>query len=240
MVEEDPEVAQRPPGAETGFEHVARLGGTTGVYLGEGWVLTAGHVGTGPLELDGDLYAPVPDSRVRLVGPAGSRPPDLALFRVAPRPPLPRLEIAKHAPRVGEALLLVGCGAGRGERFEWQGRVGYHWAAPPIRRWGTNRVALTGLDVAQGDSSTRVFSTLFSAGERGEAQAAHGDSGGAAFVSRRGVWRLAGILIAVVSHPGQPPSTAVGGNASHLADLSHYRSEILALTGLPDSADRAR
>jgi hypothetical protein len=43
---------------------------------------------------------------------------------------------------------------------------------------------------------------------------------------------LAGIMIAVKSLPLQPEHTSVVGNATHLADLSHYRSEILAIIGL--------
>jgi hypothetical protein len=217
------------------------MGPTTGVYLGDGWVLTAGHAGAGTLELGGASYPAVPESRIALSGEAGSARPDLGLFRVEPRPPLPRLAIAARTPRVGASLLLVGCGVGRGERFEWDGRVGYRWQPPPVCRWGTNRVAATGLDVSQPGTSTRVFATLFSVGERREAQAAQGDSGGAVFTQgRRGRWRLAGILIAVVRHPGQPPGTTVDGNATHLADLAHYRSQILELTGLPEEPDPGR
>ena len=52
---------------------------------------------------------------------------------------------------------------------------------------------------------------------------------------------LAGIMIAVKSFPGQPAQTSLVGNATHLADLSHYRAEILALTGrAPASSARRR
>ena len=233
VVEADPDEVLRTPGPDTGFEHVGKIGGTTGVYLGEGWVLTAGHVGAGELRLDAASHPAVPGSWVPLRGAAGGIPPDLGVFRVAPSPTLPRLAIAGRGPRAGEPLLLVGCGNGRGERFEWDGRIGFRWTSSNARRWGTNRVAVVGFDAPGAGRSTRVFATLFSAGERHEAQAAIGDSGGAAFVRRRGVWVLAGIMISVVNFPGQPPQTAVDGNETQLADLSHYRDEILALTGFP-------
>jgi len=231
VVEADPAEAEGVPGAGLGVEHVGKIGGTTGVYLGEGWVLTAGHVGAGELWLDGAKYPAVAGSWAPLRGSEGASPPDLGVFRVSPPPALPPLRIAHRAPTLGEPLLLVACGHGRGERLEWDGRAGFRWAPPNVRRWGTNRVAAVGIDVPRPGMSTRVFATLFSAGARQEAQAALGDSGGAGFVRRRGSWLLAGIMVSVVAFPGQPPQTAVDGNATHLADLSHYRAEILAIVG---------
>jgi hypothetical protein len=233
VVNADPEEVLRAPAPGMGVEHVGKIGGTTGVYIGAGFVLTAGHVGAGEIWLDGVTYAPVAGSWAPLRGEAGASPPDLGVFRVTPEPPLPILPIARRTPAVGDPLFLVGCGHGRGEPFEWDGRAGFHWAPPNVRRWGTNRVATVGIDLPRAGTATRVFASLFSAGERHEGQAALGDSGGAGFVRRRGAWVLAGIILSVVAHPGQPPRTAVAGNATHFADLSHYRDAILALTGLP-------
>src|SRR5262245_61196421 len=58
VVNEDPELVQRSPAPGMGFEHVGKIRQTTGVYLGGGWVLTAGHVGAGELSLDGSKYDP--------------------------------------------------------------------------------------------------------------------------------------------------------------------------------------
>jgi hypothetical protein len=241
VVQADPEPLTRAPAAGTGFEHVGKIAGTTGVYVGEGWVLTAGHVGAGELWLGGVPYPPVPGSWVRVRKTATASDADIALFRVDPRPPLPRLEIARRPPKPGDPLLLVGCGLGRGEAFEWDGRAGWSWSAPGVCRWGRNQIAAVELDTEVGSASTRVFETYFSEGEPQEAQAAHGDSGGAGFAARRGRWVLAGIMIAVKSLPLQPANTSVVGNATHLADLSHYRTEILAIIGLdPSRADARR
>jgi hypothetical protein len=232
VVDGDPELEQRAPGRDTGFEHVGKIGGTTGVYLGGGWVLTAAHVGAGPLALDGSSYPAVPGSWVALRGAGSAKIPDLGLFRVDPRPTLPDLAIARRGPRTGEPVLLVGCGHGRGERIEWEGRSGFRWVSPNVRRWGINRVAATAHEMPTPGASTWMFSTLFSVGDRQEAHAALGDSGGAGFLKRRGAWMLAGIIVSVSSFPGQPPQTAISGNTTHLADLSRYRGEILSLTGL--------
>lgn len=241
VVQADPDPLTRAPAAGTGFEQVGKIAGTTGVYVGDGWVLTAGHVGAGELWLGGVRYPPVPDSWVRVRGAGSAMDADLGLFRVDPRPPLPRLEIARRAPRPGDPLLLVGCGLGRGEAFEWDGRAGWSWSPIGVCLWGRNQIAAVELDTSIGSASTRVFATLFSQGEPQEAQAAQGDSGGAGFTVRRGRWVLAGIMIAVKSLPSQPEMSSVVGNATHLADLSHYRREILAIMGLdPVSGDARR
>ena len=230
VVDGDPEAALREPAPGSPVASVAKLGGTSGVYLGRGWVITAGHVGAGEIALGSASYPPVPGSWRPLRGD-GPAPPDLGVFRVDPAPGLPPLEIPRKGPGVGEALLLVACGQGRGERIEWEGRAGFRWEPVNARRWGRNRVAATGLEIPGSGVSTAAFATLFSPGEPEEAQAALGDSGGGAFVLRAGSWQLAGVLFAVENHPGQPPHTSLEGNASFAADLSRYRDEIEALTG---------
>jgi hypothetical protein len=235
VVDGDPEAALREPAPGSPVASVAKRGGTTGVYLGGGWVITAGHVGAGEIALGGVSYPPVQGSWKPLRGQSPA-PPDLGVFRVDPAPGLPPLEIARRGPGVGEALLLVACGLGRGERIEWQGRPGFRWEPVNVRRWGRNRVAATGLEIPGSGVSTAAFATLFTPGDPEEAQAALGDSGGGAFVLRGGSWQLAGILFAVENHPGQPPQTSLEGNASYAADLSRYRDEIEALTGRRDAA----
>lgn len=231
VVQGDPDEVTRSPGPGTGFDHVGSIGGTTGVYVGAGWVLTARHVGAADFQLGGAQYPASPKSWIALSRPGDAGTPDLGLFRVDPHPSLPPLEIAQRPPTPGDPLLLVGCGLGRGEAFEWAGVRGWRWAPPAMCRWGRNLIASIALDSGVGGASTRIFETLFSYGEPYEAQAAIGDSGGAGFAARRGRWVLAGIMISVKSLPRQPAATSVIGNATHLADLSHYRAEILAIIG---------
>ena len=78
--------------------------------------------------------------------------------------------------------------------------------------------------------TTKAFATRFSiAKTRYEAQAAYGDSGGAAFVKRDGTWELAGIMYARTEFVDQPSDTAVFGNETVLVDISFYRDQILAV-----------
>ena len=72
-----------------------------------------------------------------------------------------------------------------------------------------------------------------------EAQAQGGDSGSAAFWKEDGQWVLAGITHAVEIEPNQPFGTgsALYTNLTFMADLSFYRSQILAT--IPEASGAA-
>jgi hypothetical protein len=67
-----------------------------------------------------------------------------------------------------------------------------------------------------------------------EAQAQGGDSGSAAFHKNGANWELAGITHAIALFTDQPNLTAVYGDLTFFADLSAYRSQILAITAVPE------
>jgi hypothetical protein len=48
------------PASDPGWSYVGQLNGASCVYLGNGWVLTAGHVGEGTVSLNGTAYQPDP------------------------------------------------------------------------------------------------------------------------------------------------------------------------------------
>ena len=81
-----------PPRDDPGFANVGSRGGLSAIYLGNGWVLTANHVGAGPVVFESVVYQPVPGSAWRLRN-ANGKPADLLLFGIAPEPNLPALEI---------------------------------------------------------------------------------------------------------------------------------------------------
>ena len=54
------------PSDDPGFDNVGSVNGLSGVYLGNGWVLTAGHVGSGPMVFGGVTYSPGPGSFQKL------------------------------------------------------------------------------------------------------------------------------------------------------------------------------
>jgi hypothetical protein len=227
------------PSPDPGWSYLGTRGGLTVVYLGDGWVLTANHVGAGSVVLGGVSYPNLPGTELRLDNGDGTLA-DLLLFAIYPYPALPPLPIATGTPAYGESLILAGNGHDRGQATSWDPNgppppgpyLGFDWASTHSMRWGTNH--------SEGGAGSRVlgteaFYTSFDAGgSPDECQAAAGDSGGAAFVETGSQWELAGILYAIGQYDGQPAQTALYGNDTYAADLSFYRDQILAVTSLPE------
>jgi hypothetical protein len=220
----------RAPADDPGWANVGVCNGWTAVYLGRGWVLTAAHVGASNIELEGAMYKADVSSRERVPNLDGP-PADLMLFRIDPEPDLPALKISTESPPIGSPIVMVGSGLGRGEMTSGQGRIGFSWQAPSVKRWGTSMVEEYLHDLSVGN--TDAFTTRFSiARTEHEAHAALGDSGGAAFAHLEGQWQLVGIILAVDNHNGQPARSSAYGNRTLIADLSRYVESIQRMTGI--------
>jgi hypothetical protein len=222
-----------------------RLGGTTVIHLGYGWVLTARHVGAGVVMFGGRRYDPDPDTITFFGDP--DQPADLMLFRLsaqAPWPDVPPLPIARMRPRAGQEVLMIGNGRNRDTRVyatSDSGRdlVGWSWARQSSKRWGTNRVTAPSSEIEHEGTATQAFSTRFESLYDGgatahEAQAALGDSGGAVFARANpydpdSEWVLSGVMFTVHHPAGGPPNAALYGDLTHSVDLAAYRDEIIAL-----------
>jgi hypothetical protein len=173
----------------------------------------------------------VPGSVVQLENPDTSLA-DLKVFRIDPAPSLPLLRIRSTTPPNNTNVTFIALGALRGAATSWMGIDGWLWADTDyLVRWGTNRVYGTG------NIGTLSFITNYTqGGTTHEAQGAVGDSGGAAFIKQGGNWELAGVLLVIGTFAGQPAATALYGNTTYAADLSQYRSQLIALTR-PQCAD---
>jgi len=232
-----------PPG-DPGFDYVARLTGLNGVYVGYGWVLTAGHVGVPPgstFWTGGVPYPVISPSRIVFQHQPGSLA-DLAAVRIDPYPShLEPLEIIEATPPIGAEVLLVGAGADRTNPVDWI-YDGWQWGGVNgIKRWGTNHVGgdVAGLPgttgswpFASGAGITQSVVTQFDeSGSDHEGTATIGDSGGALFARAHPAepWRLAGIQWAITLHAGQPYHTSVYGNDTLSVDLGFYRQKVLAV-----------
>ncbi len=216
-----------------GWDYVGDVNGLTGTYIGDGWVLTANHVGPGDFILDGMVHRWVPGTEHRLESNASTLA-DLLMFHVWPQPALDPLIIRMTPPPIGEFLIMIGCGRDRGSATSWDPNgpfppppyelEGWNWAGTTSKRWGTNDVTslTTGLI-----SGTVSFYTDFDDNQiLPEAQAAGGDSGGAVFSINAGGTELAGIIFAAGPTPGQPAGTALFTNLTFIARLDFYRQEI--------------
>jgi hypothetical protein len=225
------------PADDPGWAHVGNRGGLTAIYLGNGWVLTANHVGIGSVTIQGVQYPPVADSYIQLENVSGP-PPDLGVFQIDPSPELPILPIRASTPPVDAAVIMIGKGHNRGPATSWDppGPVGpidgYEWGEGRTMRWGTNLV--TGTSTTR---NTESFYTQFTQGDTAhEAQGANGDSGGAVFIEQGDVWELAGVMFEIAVYEGQPAETALYGNLTYAADLASYRSQIIEIVR-PECSD---
>jgi len=226
---EDEAINRRAPADDPGWANVGICNRWTAVYLGNGWVLTAAHVGPSHVELEGTIYQADVKSRKRVVNADGTTA-DLMLFRIHPEPALPPLTIASESPPIGTEIVLIGSGLGRGETLSGEGRIAFAWRGPAVKRWGTSMLEEHLHDHSVGN--TDAFATRFSiAKTEHEAIAAHGDSGGAAFAYLDGRWQLVGIILAVDAYDGQPDSSAAYGNRTLIADLARYAEFIRSVTG---------
>lgn len=234
------------PPDDPGFDHVGDKG-TTGVYLGDRWVLTANHANATDIDFGGTNYAAVAGTEVQLM--TGALASDLLIYRVWPEPPLPGVTLADSTPLVGETVTMIGRGNNRSiDKTYWDGSwlevippAAYMyegWKQSPGRtiRWGTNEITLVGFDLTAAGTTSREFGVDFD-DFVDEGQAVQGDSGGAVFVKRAGQWQLLGIMNLVSSFVGQPTKTEVFGNRTYSIDIPFYRDQILAVmaTGVPAS-----
>lgn len=246
------------PADDPGWAFVGRLtregsSVSTGMYLGNRWIIATEHSGRfDAIRLEGEDYAVVEGSRQRVTHESGAQT-DLVLARIERAPPSePEFEILQGNVQVGEPVLVIASGRNRRddpvfwnllwEEVEDRSQAvfgGVRWANN-VKRWGTNRVDEVPAEMVR---NLPVFTTMFNAGRQPrtpfEAQGATADSGGGAFVKREGRWYLAGIAVATSNFPNQPRNTSAftldgrAGNQTIFARISYFKDQIEALLRQP-------
>lgn len=109
---------------DPGWTNVAwSQNGASAVYLGGGWMITAGHVGAAPISFTGDplsgpgpVYSVVPGTAVTLTNngaPSQSAFTDLVVFQINGDPGLPSLNISPATPPALSQVTLIGTGRDR-------------------------------------------------------------------------------------------------------------------------------
>jgi len=232
------------PANDPGWANVGIRGGLTAVYVGNGWVVTASHVGAGPVTFGGVTYQASPGPGIGFHTAPSGQTADLIVFKLKTNPPLPSLKISEMTPPIptpgnpGAQVVMIGNGLNRGPELDnWgpdslgQFHSGWYWGTGGGTRWGTNNVAGTMLVSVGMNTVTHSFWTVFDANPStygtNEAQAAPGDSGGAVFYqnpTNGNAWELAGILFAIAGYSGQP-GAALDGNETYAVDLAAYNAQ---------------
>jgi autotransporter-associated beta strand protein len=238
------------PSDDPGWANVGFMDGASCVYLGNGWVITASHVGLNPATYNNVSYADVPSSYVRLVEPSNpSQVVDLCMFQLQTNPAgLGPVTVSSSEPPSGSQITAIGYGASRAtNETYWDGNwnvvssptdavyAGYYWASGGTERWGTANISqYFGTSVDDGFGVTDCWETMFDPGGGPNAmQAAGGDSGGGVFYKSSTGWQLAGIMLAIGLFENQPWGTAAFGNTTYFADLSQYAGEISQIMAAP-------
>ncbi|MGB0618069.1 MAG: trypsin-like serine protease [Myxococcota bacterium] len=226
-----------PPTNDPGFDNVGVASTIlSAVYVRNGWVLTANHVGEGPVTFLGTTYEPIVGSVVRFQNPDTTFA-DLIAFKLQTRPQLPDLAITDQAPSTNGQITIIGNGRNRGAATSWNGIDGYTWGTGHTKRWGTNRIEQTNQVSLDTQSFWIEFDDLRSPGSQHESDIVTGDSGGAAFIGSGNSAELVGILFARAGFVNQPTNTSLYGNVGVIVDLFAYRSDILAVIDQPDCDD---
>jgi hypothetical protein len=232
VVDANSQTNTSPPVDGSPWANVGRLNAGGGIYLANGWVLTAYHINTGSINLGGTVFTY--DGLSQRLTNSDSTAADLILFHVKPPPSLPTLPLAASTPTVSATVDMIGFGHWAGSaQTDLGGSTGFYWSPAGAKSWGNNRVAAVGLQVNTGAGIITAFSTAFTAPPAqtsDEAQAAPGDSGGGVFRRVGSNWQLAGVMNAISALlPGQPANSSAYGQSTYCADVSAYRSQMLAI-----------
>ncbi len=228
---------------------MGHVNGSSGIYLGAGWVLTAAHVGPGNVDFNGTVFQYDGNSQ-RLTNSDGSAT-DIVIFHLASLPGLARMPIAASTPPGLAQVDLMGFGfIGGSAEISISNYTGFYWSAVQLKSWGNNKVDQSGLTtINEGLGDLTCFTMDFTSPSTGgptaqtsdEAMAAPGDSGGGVFQHVGSSWHLVGMIdsIAVVNNPWW--GTAVYGDSTYAADIATYAPQINAIvTGIQPVLSIAR
>jgi hypothetical protein len=222
-----------PPADGSPWANVGQVpAGPSGIYLANGWVLTAAHVGAQDIYFGGTQYHYDGQSYQLTNTPSGS-PADMVLFHLSTVPNLQPLALASTSPTLNSQVDMIGFGHNAGAPTNTAGLTGFTWSASGVKSWGNNKISQSNVEVYDGVGTNISFVTDFDSLGLGqtsdEGQATVGDSGGAVFQHTSSGWQLAGMMYAIDGPSNQPPNTSMYGDQTFSADIATYRSQILSL-----------
>jgi hypothetical protein len=280
------QAALSPDPALPFFGNVGRssTGNASVTYLGNGWVLTAGHnpianviTGSPGGVTFGNNHFNVDESSITYLHNMDNSLADLKVFKMIGDPGLPSMfpVLDQTSTAFGRQIMI---GNGRSldlanqrywnvntsdmNNYVWTSESqpampgpndfsGFNIPDGQVIRWGENDVVPDPNNPQQAFEQTvhtaddsqnhpliiRGYFTQFDNSTYTgvtprpyEAQGSSGDSGGPVFSLINGQWELSGIMIQIFLFDNQSLTTAVFGDATFIADLTQYSTEILRVT----------
>ena len=232
------------------WNNIGTLNGASGIYIGNGWVLTADHVGAGNFTLNGTTYLWNGSPATRLNNTDGTGPADVIMFQLTTRPTdVNHLTIASTSPVIGTVFYNVGYGLARDtaeEYFTYNSTTkvftettnssaayqGFSYGSPNTKSWGQNSIAgFQSYNIGFGNVNA-FYSTFTGTTD----QIVSGDSGG-------GVFNSLGVLIgmndAIGTYSSQPADTAFISDQSDLINIAPFYSQITQISGVPEPSSWA-
>lgn len=229
------------PGTGVPWANVARVTNATGtlvdasaVYLRDGYMITANHVGNrSHVTFDGtSLWEVDPDS-YQQVAPGV----DLKTFRLKGTPDLPPVMLYEDSlanQDLSTSSVLIGWGVGRDPSVAIDTAV-VAWGtnATQAQRWGTNKTLPQSQIVTYTSGTAYSYDALrtrlLTSGGADEAAMTLYDSGGALFQFIDNTWYLSGIATVVSSENSQSIfGNNSTGDLNHFARISTYSDAIQA------------
>jgi trypsin len=222
------------------WANMGALNGAGGIYLGAGWVLTAGHLSPGNISFGGVSFA-WDGTQHELTNTTGDRV-DGRMFHLKSTPELPRIPLVSSTPPPLSPVDFIGFGyrSGSSETSFGFGITGFYFSASTAKSWGNNRLDTEGVVTAVTSVGSTYFtnqtfvadfsSSLDPTCTSDEAQAEPGDSGGGVFYKSGSEWELAGMIIAIDNtFTNRPANTAAYADLTFALDITTYRQQILAV-----------
>ena len=181
----------------------------SGIYLGNGCILTANHVAPvpGSVTINGLLYTVDPDFAPLQITESPDVV-DMKLVKILGIPDglgnrvLPALPVVQKLPinfsttaDLSLNCTIIGWGVGKGTIIPNQG---WNWGDNSTRaqRWGTNRPLSTAVSAVYDIYSYEALQTSF----KRTSEITLGDSGSALFQQILGVWKLSGLTTSVLQY----------------------------------------
>lgn len=233
------------PADDPGWDRVMNgLYGGTAIYLGNNWVLTAGHVFADQFAFSKDNPWDPNTPKYDVVANYGFVDPidfqpyvDLKLARISGAPNMTPLPLATTAPLASNSrtntpfLTVLGTGKSRSSEYKVSLQSGasgfdYNWSPNPIT-WSKLYVSNPENRTDQG----RLIVTTFRAVE-GYGVGQGGDSGSGVFSKVNNTWTLAGVMVASYTQTG---FATPGLDTNGITSIYRYQPQISALISRPNS-----